>query len=42
MLDFQKVDDGVIFRVKVQSASDKNEIVGIKGDALKIKIMLLP
>jgi len=32
------VDDGVVFRVRVQPASGKNEIVGVKGDALKIKI----
>ena len=38
MLNLQKVDDGVIFRVKVQPASDKNDIVGVQGDALKIKI----
>ncbi len=38
MLDLQKVDDGIIFRVRVQPASGKNEIVGVQGDALKIKI----
>jgi len=42
MLNLQKVDDGVIFRVKVQPASGKNEIVGVKGDALKIKINAPP
>jgi len=36
------VDDGVIFRVKVQPVSDKNEIVGVQGDALKIKISAPP
>jgi hypothetical protein len=29
---------GVIFRVKVQPGAAKNEIVGIHGHALKIKI----
>ena len=38
MLNLQKVDDGIVFRVRVQPASGKNEIVGVKGDALKIKI----
>ena len=42
MLNLQKVDDGVIFRVKVQPASGKNEIVGVEGDALKIKINAPP
>jgi|GEM_PF-2906237 len=42
MLNLQKTDDGVIFRVKVQPASGKNEIVGVQGDALKIKINALP
>jgi len=42
MLNLQKVDDGVIFRVKVQPASGKNEIVGVQGDALKIKISAPP
>jgi len=38
MLSIQKADDGIIFKIKVQPASDKNEIVGVQGDALKIKI----
>jgi len=38
MLDLQKVDDGVVFKIKVQPASGKNEIVGVQGGALKIKI----
>jgi len=42
MLDLQKMDNGVIFRVKVQPASGKNEIVGVQGDALKIKINAPP
>jgi len=42
MLDLQKVDDGVIFRVKVQPGAGKNEIVGVQGDVLKIKINAPP
>jgi len=42
MLTLQKVDDEVIFRVRVQPASGKNEIVGVQGDALKIKINAPP
>ena len=38
MLSIQKIDDGVIFKVKVQPGVAKNEIVGVQGDALKIKI----
>jgi hypothetical protein len=36
-LDIEKTDDGVIFKVKVQPGAAKNEIVGVQGDALKIK-----
>jgi len=42
MLNLQKVDDGVIFRVKVQPGTGKNEIVGVQGDTLKIKINAPP
>ncbi len=42
MLNLQRVGDGVIFRVNVQPASGKNEIVGVKGDALRIKINAPP
>ena len=42
MLKIQKSDDGVIFRVKVQPGAAKNEIVGVQGDALKIKINAPP
>ena len=42
MLKLQKMDDGIIFKIKVQPASDKNEIVGVQGDALKIKINAPP
>jgi len=38
MLNIQKVNDGVIFKVRVQPGASKNKIVGVQGDALKIKI----
>ena len=38
MLSTQKVNDGVIFKIKVQPGAAKNEIVEIQGDALKIKV----
>jgi len=42
MLNIQKVDDGVIFKIKVQAGAAKNEIVGVQGDMLKIKINAPP
>lgn len=42
MLRIQKTDDGVIFKVKVQPGTTKNEMVGVQGDALKIKISAPP
>ena len=42
MLNIQKMDDGVIFRIKVQPRAAKNEIVGVQGDALKIRINAPP
>jgi len=36
------VDDGVVFKIKVQPRAAKNEIVGVQGDALKIKINAAP
>jgi len=38
MLSIQKADDGVIFKIKVQPGAARNEIVGVQGDTLKIKI----
>jgi len=38
MLNVQKTDNGIIFKVKVQPGAGKNETVGVQGDALKIKI----
>ena len=42
MLSMQKVDDGVIFKIKAQPGAAKNEIVGAQGDLLKIKINAPP
>ena len=42
MLNIQKTDDGIIFTVKVQPGASKNEIVGVQGDALKVKINAPP
>jgi len=42
MLSIQKVNDGVIFKIKVQPGAAKNEIAGVQGDALKIKINAPP
>ena len=42
MLSIQKTDDGVIFRIKVQPGAAKNEIVGVQGDILNVKINAPP
>ena len=42
MLNIQKEDDGVIFKIKVQPGVPKNEIVGVQGDALRIRINAPP
>ena len=42
MLKIQKMDNGVIFKVKVQPGAAKDEIVGVQGDALRIKIKAPP
>ena len=42
MLSIQKTEDGVTFRIKVQPGAAKNEIVGVQGDALKVKINAPP
>ena len=42
MLGIQKTGNGVIFRIKVQPGAVKNKIVGVQGDALKIKISAPP
>ena len=42
MLTLREDEDGVIFKVVVQPRSSKNEIKGLHGDALKIKITAPP
>ena len=42
MLSIQKKDDGIIFKIKVQPGAAKNEIAGVQGDALRIKISAPP
>lgn len=42
MLPLREDEDGVIFKVIVQPRSSKNEIKGLYGDALKIKITAPP
>jgi uncharacterized protein (TIGR00251 family) len=42
MLPIREDDGGVIFKVFVQPRSKKNEIRGLHGDALKIKITAPP
>lgn len=38
----QETPDGVIFKAAIQPGGSRNEIVGLKGDALKIKITAPP
>ncbi len=42
MLKIYKAGDGVTFKVKVQPGAAKNEIIGVQGDVLKIKINAPP
>jgi len=41
-LDIEKTDNGVLFKVKVQPLARNDEIVGVQGDTLKIKINAPP
>ena len=38
----QEIPDGVIFKVIVQPRGSKNEIAGLQGDALKIRLTAPP
>ena len=38
----QETAKGVIFKAAIQPGSSRNEIVGLKGDALKIKLTAPP
>ena len=38
----RETDDGVILRVKVQPRASRDEVVGVQGDALKVRITAPP
>lgn len=42
MLDIKEHDDGITFKVFVQPRSSKNEIKGLHGDTVKIRITAPP
>ena len=42
MLWIEETPDGILFKVTVQPRSASNEIVGLRGDALKIKLTAPP
>ena len=42
MLKIYKAGDAFTFKVKVQPGAAKNEIIGVQGDVLKIKINAPP
>jgi len=42
MIKIDKNSDGVVFKIKVQPRSSKDEIVGVQDDALKIKVTAPP
>jgi len=42
MLPIQDHPSGLSFRIRVQPKSSRNEIVGVQGDALKLKVTAPP
>ena len=42
MLWIQEVPEGVIFKITVQSKASRNKIVGVQGDALKVRLTAPP
>jgi uncharacterized protein (TIGR00251 family) len=42
MLWMQETPDGLLFKIVVQPKGATNEVVGLRGDALKIKLTALP
>jgi uncharacterized protein (TIGR00251 family) len=38
----QEIPEGIIFKVAVQPRGSKNEIVGLQGDALKVRLTAPP
>ena len=42
MLWIQEVPEGVIFKITVQPKASRNKIVGVQGDALKVRLTAPP
>ena len=42
MLNIRKTPEGIIFKIFVQTRSSESIVVGLRGDALKIKLTAAP
>ncbi len=42
MIKIDKDNNSIVFKIKVQPQSSKDEIIGIQGDVLKIKVTAPP